>query len=110
ASDRAITVSRSLAPVVVEIEPVVGRSSAVVLQALRITVRPYAKNALAFGARGINVVGEVLEAQVITPSAAVEGKTHHDRHVQYGRQLERTQRESGRLPEEIAAYARVVTP
>src|SRR5690349_13262492 len=73
-SANAIRTTASLSPEIIEVEPVVRRGAAVVLEAPRVALHPGPHARLALARVELDRVGEMLDADLVAPSAVVEAE------------------------------------
>src|SRR5688572_23867843 len=88
AAAAAATRSARLAPVVIEIEPVVRSRAAVVLEPLHIAAQRLLDSALAVGSADIAHVGKHLEVDIVAVAAAIDTEHQNHRPAQHGRNTE----------------------
>src|SRR5665213_2572859 len=93
-----------LFPEIVEVEPVVRRGAAIMLEPLHIGGQGLLRGMAAPIRRRIRPIGQALEMDVVAPAAAIEG-THQDNGApKHGGNLERAERKRRRLAEEGCPY------
>src|SRR5688500_1628855 len=91
------------APEIIEVEPVVGREAAIVLDARGVALDPRLQLRSAVPAADIERIGKGLPMDGIAPPAEVKPEEEHHRCFQDRREEERPLREVGRRAEEVAA-------
>src|SRR5262249_54968045 len=89
------------APVIIEVEPVVRRLAAVVLEPRRVFVHRVVHDLLP-AAAGLAQVLQHLEMDIVAVAAPVQADHEHERLAQHGGEAKRSDREARRLAEEVA--------
>src|SRR5688572_5751597 len=88
-----------LAPVVIEIEPVIRCPPAIVLEPSDVALQRLLHRTAPFGALRPSRPGEPLEVHVVAPAAAVKPEHQQDRPAQRRGETERPRRKARRRPE-----------
>src|SRR5258708_11638217 len=110
ACDSASAMISALTPVVIEVEPVVRRQPAMVLEAPRVALDPRPHGGFAVAALERDALGERLEPDLIVPAAAVQAEKQDHRGFDHPRAHQRAERKARRAAAEIAAHRAVVFP
>src|SRR5688500_11784609 len=89
-----------LAPVIIEVEPVVGSGAAIVLEPAGIALQQALDHRLARGAVKLFHARQPLEANLVAIAAAVEAEHERDRALQHRGDAHWARRERGALAQE----------